>query len=170
MIAMLARRLFLALLLTAHAPDVSSAQGQQLLGQFSDWAAYTADGASGKVCFVISQPKGRAPEGLNRDPAYFFVSHRPGENVRNEVSVQVGFPIQGGSTVDITVGSNTFQLVTQNERGWSNGQNDAAIVSAMRAGADMTVQSTSTRGNVTTDTYSLSGVSAALDASSKACP
>src|SRR5688500_2268154 len=119
---MLVRRLVLALLLTAHAPHVSNAQtGQQLLGQFTDCSAYTATGASGKVCFVISQPKSRAPEGLNRDPAYFFVSHRPGENIRNEVSVQIGFPLRPSSTVDISVKGAPFQLVTQDQRGWSNG-------------------------------------------------
>lgn len=166
----IARRLALALILTAHAPDVSNAQGQQLLGQFTDWSAYTANGASGKVCFVISQPKSRAPDGLNRDPAYFFISHRPGENVRNEVSVQVGFPLRGGSTIDLsTDNGEAFSLVTQNERGWSNGQDDPRIVEAMRGGADLTVKSTSTRGNVTTDVYSLKGVSAALDKINSEC-
>lgn len=167
---MIARRLVLALLLTAHAPDVSNAQGQQSLGQFTDWSAYTANGASGKVCFVISQPKLRQPEGLNRDPAYFFVSHRPGDSVRNEVSVQVGFPLKPGSTVDIDIKGAPFRLVTQDQRGWSNGQDDANIVNAMKGGAEMIVKSTSGRGNVTTDTYSLKGVSAALDAAAGACP
>jgi hypothetical protein len=168
---MIKRRLALAFMLTAIAPDVSSAQsGQQLLGAFQDWSAYTASGASGKVCFVISQPKTRLPEGLNRDPAYFFVSHRPGENVRNEVSVQTGFPLRGGSTVDIDIKGAPFNLVTQEQRGWSNGQDDSRIVEAMRAAGEMTVKSTSGRGNVTTDTYSLKGVSAALDAAAGACP
>ncbi len=165
---MIARRLVLALLLTAHAPDVSHAQSQQSLGQFADWSAYSANGANGKVCFVISQPKTRAPEGLNRDPAYFFVSHWGGS--RNEISVQVGFPLQAGSTVDIDIKGAPFRLVTQDQRGWSNGQDDANIVSAMRGGAEMLVKSTSSRGNVTTDTYSLKGISAALDAAQNACP
>lgn len=168
---MLLRRLVLALVLTAHAPDVSYAQsGQQLIGQFTDWAAYSAGAAASKVCFVISQPKTREPSGLNRDPAHFFVSHRPGEGVRNEVSVQVGFPLQSGSVIEVAVGNAPFQLVTQNERGWSNGQDDSRIVAAMRGGSTMTVRSTSARGNVTVDTYSLRGVSAALDSAAGACP
>jgi len=169
---MILRRLVLALLLTAHAPDVSNAQNsqQQLLGQFSDWSAYTANGAQGKVCFVISQPKSRAPDGLNRDPAYFYVSHRPGEGVRNEVYTLVGFPLRQGSVMDLSINGAPFQLVTQDQRGWSNGQDDTRIVEAMRSGAEMSVKSTSGRGNVTTDTYSLRGVSAALDAANTACP
>ncbi len=167
---MIARRLFLSLFLTALAPDVSSAQGaQQLLGQFTDWAAYSATAGNGKVCFVISQPKSRAPEGLNRDPAYFFISHRPTERVRNEVSVQIGFPLRAGSTMDLAVGSNTFSLVTQDQRGWSNGQDNSRIVEAMRGGSDMAVKGTSGRGNVTTDTYSLKGISAALDRINTEC-
>ena len=168
---MTSRRIFLALFLTALAPDVSSAQGggQQLLGQFQDWSAYTATANGGKVCFAISQPKTRAPEGLNRDPAYFFVSHRPSENVRNEISVQTGFPLRPSSTVDISIGSTTFELVTQDERGWSNGQDDSRIVEAMRAAGSLTAKSTSGRGNVTTDTYSLLGVSAALDKIAAEC-
>jgi hypothetical protein len=167
---MIKRRLVLALFLTAHAPDVSTAQsGQQLLGTFSDWSAYSASGASGKVCFAISQPKTRSPEGLNRDPAYFFVSHRPGEGVRNEISVQTGFPLRPGSTVDIDIKGAPFSLVTQEQRGWSNGQDDSRIVDSMKAAGDMTVKSTSGRGNITTDTYSLRGVSAALDAAQAAC-
>ena len=168
---MIVRRLVLAALLTAFAPDVSKAQGQQLLGQFTDWAAYTANGSSGKVCFVIYQPKTRLPEGLNRDPAYFFVSHRPGENVRNEVSVQVGFPLRPGSTIEMTTNNGgNFVLATQDQRGWSNGQDDARIVETMRGGGEMVIKSTSGRGNVTTDTFSLSGISAALDAANGACP
>jgi hypothetical protein len=40
----------------------------------------------------------------------------------------------------------------------------------MRAGSTMVVKGTSARGTRTTDTYSLKGVSAALDAIDKACP
>lgn len=168
---MIAKRISLALFLIPLAPDVSAAQqaGQQLLGQFQDWSAYTAKSGSGKVCFVISQPKSRAPDGLNRDPAYFFISTRPADNVRNEVSVQFGFPTREGSSADLSVGPASFSLIAQNGRAWTNGSDDARIVSAMRAGADMTIKSTSTRGNVTTDTYSLSGVTAAIDRAAQEC-
>lgn len=169
---MIARRLLLALFLIPLAPDVSSAQqgNQQLLEQFQDWSAYTANVSGGKICFVISQPKSRAPSGLNRDPAYLFVTHRPGDKVRNEINVQVGFPIREGSTADVSISGANFSLMTQEGRAWSNGEDDSRLVNAMRGGSDMTIRSTSSRGNVTTDTYSLSGVSAALDRINRECP
>ncbi|MFO1120388.1 MAG: invasion associated locus B family protein [Rhodospirillales bacterium] len=46
---------------------------------------------------------------------------------------------------------------------------DRAIVAAMKAGKAMIVRGTSARGTLTTDTYSLSGFSAALAAIDKAC-
>ncbi|MGB1026239.1 MAG: invasion associated locus B family protein, partial [Rhodospirillaceae bacterium] len=39
----------------------------------------------------------------------------------------------------------------------------------MKRGRDMIVKGTSSRGTVTTDTYSLSGVTAAMNAIDKAC-
>ena len=47
---------------------------------------------------------------------------------------------------------------------------EAALVEAMKKGTKMTVTGTSQRGTVITDTYSLSGVTAALDAIAKECP
>jgi hypothetical protein len=144
-------------------------QNQQLLGQFTDWAAYSATTGGDKVCFAISQPKRRAPEGLNRDPAYFFVTNRPSDKVRGEISMQVGFPMKAGEPAQLTIGSANFDLVTQGERAWTNGKDDDRIVAAMRAGSDMTIKSNSTRNHLTTDTYSLSGVSAALDKINQEC-
>ena len=159
----------IALILSSTAVFAQGAN-QQLLGQFNDWSAYSASTDKGKLCFVISQPKKRAPETLKRDPAYMFITHRPADKVRNEISVQVGFPMKDGSTADVTIAGQPFALMTQNERAWSNGQDDSKIVDAMRRGADVIIKSTSGRGNVTTDTYSLKGISAALDKISKECP
>lgn len=160
----------LPLLALALCPTGAAAQqNQQLLGQFSDWAAYSASAQGGKVCFAISQPKKRAPEGLNRDPAYFFVTNRPADKVRGEVSMQVGFPMKDGDPAHVSIGSGDFALVVQGERAWTNGKDDDRIVAAMRGGHDMTIKSTSTRGHETVDTYSLAGVSAALDKINQEC-
>ncbi|MEM8744554.1 MAG: invasion associated locus B family protein [Pseudomonadota bacterium] len=43
------------------------------------------------------------------------------------------------------------------------------MVTAMKAGSTMVVQGRSTRGTLTTDEYSLSGITKALDAVTKAC-
>jgi hypothetical protein len=71
----------------------------------------------------------------------------------------------------VTIGTQSFALFGQGEQAWTrDGNGDAQLVKAMRAGATMVVKGTSARGTLTTDTYSLKGVSAALDAIDKACP
>jgi hypothetical protein len=168
---MSARRLTLAAaVLGAALPSLAMAQqGGQLLGQFTDWSAYTATTDKGKVCFAISQPKKRLPDGLKRDPAYFFVTDRPADKVRNEISLQIGFPAKAGSTAALAIGTANFDLVTEGERAWSNGRDDARIIDGMRKAADMSIKTTSGRGNVTTDTYSLKGLSQAIDRIGQEC-
>src|SRR5690348_18399894 len=60
-----------------------------LLGQFGEWGAYRASPGGKKICFALSKPTSATsePTGRNRDPSYAFVSTRPAEKVRNEVSV-----------------------------------------------------------------------------------
>lgn len=162
----------LGMFLVCAAAVPAAAQGQpqsKAVAQFGDWSVYVST-ASPKVCYAISQPKTRAPEGLKRDPAYFFISTRPGENVKNEVTVTVGFPLKEGSDATLTVGNATLQLYTKDQGAWvRNVADEAKLVEAMRRGKDLTVASTSLRGNVTTDKYSLVGLGQALDRVAQEC-
>ncbi|MFG1297798.1 MULTISPECIES: invasion associated locus B family protein [Xanthobacter] len=151
-------------------PVMAQGQGQSKpVAQFGDWSVYVST-SSPKVCYAISQPKTRLPAGLSRDPAYFFISTRPGENVKNEVSITVGFPVKEGSDATLTVGSLTLQLYTKDQGAWvRNVADETKLVDAMRKGRDLTVESVSGRGNKTTDKYSLSGISQALDRAAQEC-
>ena len=44
------------------------------------------------------------------------------------------------------------------------------LIEAMKKGSKLVVKATSTRGTQTTDTYSLNGLSQAMDAIATACP
>ena len=75
------------------APAKKSPEEQAvLLGQFGDWGAYKANPGGKDVCFALAKPTAAVtqPAGRNRDPSYAFISTRPSEKVRNEVSVIVG--------------------------------------------------------------------------------
>jgi len=134
------------------------------LGTFGDWGAYMAGEGVNKVCFALSQPKERAPAGLQRDPAYVFITSRPAQNVRNEVSFTVGFPMKPGVDAGATVDAASFALEAKDKSAFvKNAAEEGRFVDAMRGGSKLLVKSTSLRGNVTTDTYSLSGLSKALE-------
>ena len=148
------------------------------IGEFTDWGAFSYNGPKGKVCFAHTQPKSfvTEPAGRSRDPGHFFVTHRPGENVKGEVSVIVGFPHAEDERATVTIGDSSFSLITNNDDAnvggaWIEDQGqEAQLIQAMRAGVDMTVRSVSTKGTRVTDTYSLRGVSAALDKINGECP
>jgi len=153
-------------------PKASPTDQATLLGQFGDWGAYKASPGGKTVCFALSKPTSATtePPGRPRDGAYAFVSTRPSEKVKNEVSVIVGYPQKAGHDATATVGSANYVMYTQNDGAWvKNAAEEAQMVDAMKKGADLVVKSESGRGTKTTDTYSLKGVAEALDKVASEC-
>lgn len=159
----------------AQAPKATAAAGDvqpTLLGQYGDWGAYTATPGGAKVCFALAKPKATKtePPARKRDPSYVFVSTRPTENVRNEVSVIIGYPFKSSSDATAEIGTARFAMYTQNDGAWiKNVAEEARMVDAMRKGADLTVKGTSGRGTASTDQYSLKGLAQALDKIEQEC-
>src|SRR5450432_3495656 len=91
-----------------------------LLGQFGDWGAYKAAPAGKKVCFALAKPTSATtePAGRPRDPSYAFISTRPAEKVKNEVSVIVGYTQKLSFDASASVGSTNYVLYTQNDGAW----------------------------------------------------
>ena len=158
-------------------PAASSAQATggsaqpTLLGQFGEWGAYTAAPAGRKLCFVIAKPSSQQtkPPGRPRDPAYFFISTRPAERVKEEISTVVGYGIKPDSA-NAVIGSASFAMYAQNDGAWiKNAAEEARMIEALRKGGDLVVKGTSTRGTESTDTYTLRGLAQALDRASQEC-
>lgn len=155
---------------TAAAPTGTAQPA--LLGQYGDWGAYAASPGGGKVCFALAKPKTTKiePAGGKRDPSYVFVSTRPAENVKNEVSVIIGYPFKTSSDATAEVGAVKFAMYTQKDGAWiKNVAEEARMVDAMRKGADLTVKGTSGRGTASIDQYSLKGLAQALDKIEQEC-
>jgi hypothetical protein len=143
-----------------------------LLGQYGDWGAYTASPGGSKICFALAKPKSSKtePAGRTRDQSYMFVSSRPADKVKNEVSVIIGYPFKTSSDATAEIGGTKFAMYTQNDGAWiKNVTEEARMVDAMRKGADLTVKGTSGRGTQSTDQYSLKGLPQALDKIEQEC-
>ena len=156
------------------APSPAGAGGAQptLLGQFGDWGAYTASNGGKKLCYALAKPASQATEPANRprDPAYIFVSTRPSENVRNEVSIVIGYPFKPGYEASLDIGATKYVLYTQGDGAWiKNAAEEARMVDTMRKGADLMVTGESGRGTKSTDRYNLKGLSQALDRVAQEC-
>jgi hypothetical protein len=98
--------------------------------------------------------------------------------VRNEISVRIGYPFSATSEPFARVGSDEYGFFTgvQVENGadewaWLEKLDEQArLVTAMKRGNELVFKGTSARGTLTTDSYSLKGVTAAMKALDAACP
>jgi invasion protein IalB len=158
----------------AGLPQGARAQGDQptLLGSYGDWGAYSATPAGKKVCFALAKPKSSqtTPAGRKRDQAYLFISTRPAENIRNEVSVIIGYPFKEASDATAEIGTAKFAMYTQKDGAWiKNMADEVRMLDAMRKGSDIVVKGTSARGTSSTDQFSLKGLGEALARAEQAC-
>jgi invasion protein IalB len=146
-----------------------------LLGQYGDWGAYTASPGGRKVCFALSKPTSQQDNPPNRRTAtnavYLFVSTRPDEKVANEISVLVtGYAFKANTEATMTIGGGGFPMYTQNDGAWvKNAAEEARLIEAMRKSADAVIKAQTSKGTATTDTFSLKGISQALDRASQEC-
>ena len=164
-------RIATAALLVGGLAGVAQAQTPNRVGTFKDWSAYAYSDKRGKVCYAASQPKTLEPKGVNRDPAYFMITARPAENVRSEISIIIGYRFKEGSKVSVDIDGQKFSMFTKEDGAWiENAAEETSMIAAMKKGHAMSVSGTSSRGTQTTDSYSLAGIKASLDAMAKNCP
>ncbi|MEL6227106.1 MAG: invasion associated locus B family protein [Pseudomonadota bacterium] len=140
------------------------AQEPQLVGEFRDWQVHEHSGQPAKICFATSQPKETSPRGISRSTAFFYVSAWPKDGVKAEVSVKLGFQAPGDSNVLVQIGSSRFNLFAKGDKAFvEDPRDELKLLDAMKAGSFMVVTANTTSGSRVKDTYSLIGVTAALN-------
>jgi hypothetical protein len=156
-------------LATAFVLPVSSVAEPSRDSAHGEWAVFV-DEEGGKTCYAVSRPKAQSPNTLSWDPR-IFIMRGAVTNGRDEPSVRAGYTYQDGSSATVSIGSETFTLFTDNDGAWvTDAEGERRLVAAMKGGSTMIVKGTSARGNLTTDTYSLSGVTAAVNRINQLCP
>jgi hypothetical protein len=140
-----------------------------LLGQYDNWGAYWAAPGGHKVCFAVARPHGGQSNAATR-PRYLFVTSRPMDKVKDEVSIIVGAPFKSNSDATVAVGAVNFAMVTQADGAWiKNTPDETRLIEAMRKGADLVLKGTTERGAQSADTFSLKGLAQALDRVAREC-
>lgn len=151
---------------------VGSAEAANKVATHGYWTAWTDTDANGKICYISSTPQDSQPANVKRGAIHFIITHREGSNKRNEVATLVGYPFQPGGEASATVDGKAYPMVTDSaqEAGWlASTADEPSFVEAMKRGSELVVRGISTRGTRTTDTYSLSGVTAAMKEIDGAC-
>jgi hypothetical protein len=166
-----------------------------LVATYGDWSVFQSQAGKSRICYALAQPKDRAPADLKRDPGYAFISERPAEGVRNEVSFIMGFDVaipgdaaeakdkkapdaddkkktkEADVAPTAAIGDATFDLLPKGADLWvKNAAKESELIAQMRKGAKLQIKAASKKGHLTTDTYSLSGFAQAIDRALKECP
>ncbi len=159
-----------AVAVVALAGSIALAQNIKAIGTFSSWTAFSHGDGGSLLCFATAQPTKQEPTSAKRSPAFIYVSSWPKDGVKAEVSVRVGYPLRNGSDVTLAVGNTSFKLFVHGDRAYvADAGDELKLLDAMRKGSTVTVVGTSERGTTTTDTYSLAGISQALQAVATNC-
>ncbi len=164
----IASAIFAAAVLLAASP--AYAQTAKLLDTFKDWQVFVHEANDEKVCFAASAPKEKAPKGVNRGSVFLYLTTWKKDDVRNEVSIKVGYTFKPESVPVVTVGSDTFELYAKDDKAFMRDPaEERKLIDAMKKGSTLTMTGLSSRGTKTEDSYSLYGLTAALGEVEKAC-
>jgi invasion protein IalB len=156
----------------AAPPAIPGAPEPSLLEQFGEWGAYTATPGGKKVCFVIAKPANAStnPPNRPRDQPWMLISSRPGEKIKDEVSIVFGYGLKPNSDANMEIAGGSYAFFTQGDGAWvKNPAEEPKLVETLRKGLDVTVKGTSAKGTVSTDVYSLKGLAQALDKIGQVC-
>ena len=86
-------------------------------GKYKNWESFVAETEKGKICFAQTVPTKRAPGSIQRDQSKLFVTFRPGENIKDEVSITSGHNYKS-STVTASSGKKRYSFFSQNNFAW----------------------------------------------------
>lgn len=149
---------------------IAQQAGPTLLGTHDAWETYKTTDGRGAVCYAVTQPQAKEPATAKRDMVYFLITTWPKPNISNEPSIVIGYTFKPGSKATVQVGSDKWEFFTKADGAWlPTGPDEGRLITAMRGAGEMSVKGFSQRGTLTTDTYSLKGISAALDKVAEGC-
>tara|TARA_Y100000590_G_scaffold42524_1_gene45263 strand:- start:1136 stop:1651 length:516 start_codon:yes stop_codon:yes gene_type:complete len=140
------------------------------LGKFKDWESFVLLQNENKICFAQSIPIIRAPKKLVREPSRLFVSFRPNENIKNEISVTNGYDFKLKAPVTVKSGKKTYDLFSKGRFAWvvDNADESKLIITMKKASRLMIIGNTN-KGDQTTDHYSMMGFTKAYNSAKKSC-
>lgn len=140
------------------------------LGTFTDWNAFAYQEGGKPVCYVSGAAKKRDPAKPERKDTLILVTHRPAGKTQDVVSVLTGTPLRKEAETKLEIGDKTLPMFVNGQTAWAtDAGTDKAIVSAMKRGKEAVLKTESAGAGKVTDTYSLAGFGAAMDAIDKAC-
>ena len=138
-------------------------------GKYKNWESFVAETDKGKICFAQTVPTKRAPVAVKRDKSKLFVTFRPAEDIKDEVSITSGHDYKS-STVTASSGKRKYSFFSQKSFAWLlDDKEEKKFIKLMQKATDIIVKARTTKGAETTDHYSMMGFTKAYNAAKKTC-
>ena len=140
------------------------------IGKFKDWESFVLSQEGSKICFAQSKPVIRAPKKLKREPSRLFVSFRPSENIKNEISVTNGYEFKPKAPVEAKSGKKSYDLYSKGRFAWVvDNEDEAKLIVTMKKASRLMIIGNTGKGDQTTDHYSMMGFTKAYKTAKKSC-
>ncbi|MDC0369917.1 hypothetical protein OAM71_00465 [Pelagibacteraceae bacterium] len=147
----------------------ASANTPRSTGKYKNWESFSMETDKGKICFAQTVPTKRAPSSVKREQSRLFVTFRPLESIKNEISITSGHPYKS-SSVTARSGKNKFSFFSQNNFAWLlDRKEEETFIKLMKRATNLIVKARTTKGAETTDHYSMMGFTKAYNTAKKTC-
>ena len=165
---MLLKKIFIFLILVVFSTN-SLAVTPRSTGKYKNWESFVAETDKGKICFAQTVPTKRAPAAVKRDKSKLFVTFRPSEEIKDEVSLTSGHDYKT-SSVTASSGKRKYSFFSQKEFAWLlDDQEEKKFIQLMKKATDIIVKARTKNGAETTDHYSMMGFTKAYNTAKKTC-
>lgn len=160
----------IAVLTAALVFTTTALQEPQQVATYRDWIVYTASVGDDTICYAVTQPTDRDPASVDHGEVFFAVATWESGRAADQPSFMAGYELRTEPEPLIRVGSDRWSMYTAGDEGFvESDEDEGRLVSAMRRGSEMRVSAMSERGTNTEYTFSLLGVTNALDRARDAC-
>ena len=147
----------------------ASANTPRSTGKYKNWESFTAETDKGKICFAQTIPTKRAPSSIQRGQSKLFVTFRPSEDIKDEVSLTSGHDYKT-SSVTAASGKKKYSFFSQKNFAWLlDDQEEKNFIKLMKKATNLIIKARTTQGAETTDHYSMMGFTKAYNTAKKTC-
>ena len=149
---------------------LSAEENLKSIGKFKDWESFIVSQDGNKTCFAQSIPVVKAPKKIKRDPSRLFVSFRPAENIKNEISLTNGYEFKLKTPVIAKSGKKTYDLFSKGRFAWVvDNKDEMKLILTMKKASRIMIIGNTDKGEQTTDHYSMMGFTKAYNTAKKSC-
>ena len=162
--------LYISFIIILISFSARSAEDLKSIGKFKDWETFTVTENDNKICFAQSIPILRAPKKFERNPSRLFISFRPTEDIKDEVSATSGYTFQKEKIVKAKTGKKTYDFFSREDFAWIlDTEEEQRFIKAMKKASRVMIVGRTEKGKQTIDHYSLMGFTKAYNTAKKNC-